>query len=507
MSDVMTPQQATTLAQLIRGAALAYGDAPAIALRHDDGDTETLSFVELEQRSAQLAKGLLTRGVGKGTRIGFIAGNGPEFAVQFAAIGRIGAIAVPISTLSKSNDLIRLLRQCDIAGLIVQRSLLGKDLVGRLCEALPQLVSGTAADLFLPQLPYLRWIVSSGDALPATVRDISWLTDTAAVDDALLAQVESEVHSTDQLLEIYTSGSMALPKGVKHNHGPTLFRTHYLRSKLPLQTGMQVTLPLPLFWVGGLMMFLLPNWENGVTTLCTQSTSTNSKIAMGSVLADEDLVEYPPGVTIWALGMTETLGPYSFADTLRVPGYPLCPPLDHIADGYEVRVANERDEPINDGSTGEIQVRGYALTPGLHKIEREKYFTADGYYRTGDLGEWDGSRILFVGRNGDLIKTNNTNVSPAEVEQEIQQLPGVHSAYVVGIPDPEKGQLVAAAIVPRENQTVDFLSIEQTLKQRLSSFKVPKAYIAISREQVPMLPSNKVARRQIEQMLAEQLGS
>jgi len=299
---------------------------------------------------------------------------------------------------------------------------------------------------------------------------------------------------------------MALPKGVRHCHGPVMFRAHYIRSMTPVARGRESIAFMPMFWVGGMMMFLLPNWEVGATTVCTESTSTDSRIAMGSVLAEDDQIQYPEGVTLWALGMTETLGPYSYGDVSRVPGYPLCAPLDHIAERYQVRVADSEGREVPEGERGEIQVRGYALTPGLHKVAREEHFTADGFYRTGDMGVAEGSRIHFVGRDGDMIKTANSNVSPAEVELEMQQLAGVHSAYVVGIPDAERGQLVAAAVVPRDGAELDFDEMERTLRQRLSSYKVPRAYVTISREEVPMLHSNKVARRQIEQLVARKLG-
>jgi acyl-CoA synthetase (AMP-forming)/AMP-acid ligase II len=204
--------------------------------------------------------------------------------------------------------------------------------------------------------------------------------------------------------------------------------------------------------------------------------------------------------------MSETLGPYAWGDELRLPGYPLCAPLDHIADRYEVRVADSEDRPVPDGGTGEIQVRGYALTPGLHKIERSEFFTPDGFYHTGDMGIVEGSRIHFVGRDGDIIKTASANVSPAEVEMEMQELEGVHSAYVLGLPDKERGQLLVAAVVPRERAELDFQHIERQLRERLSSYKVPRAYVAIAREEVPMLHSNKVSRRQFAALIAAKLG-
>jgi acyl-CoA synthetase (AMP-forming)/AMP-acid ligase II len=501
------PLSAKTLPQLIRAAAAAYGDDVAITLKGQTVADDQVSFRDLDRKSAELARGLIARGVGKGMRIGYIYGNGPSFAVMLAAIARIGAIAIPLSTLIKSNELVRVLRQSDVAGLIVQRTMLGHDYVERLCEALPELRQTDNPDLRLSKAPFLRWIISAGAALPLSFRDISYLTDAAAsVSEQLLLEIESEVHATDQMVEIYTSGSMALPKGVKHNHGPVLFRSQYIGRMAAVTRGKQINVWLPMFWVGGLMMYLLPNWGIGAVTACTEGTATSSRVAMGSVLADEDLKLIAQNLPYWGLGMTETAGPYSYGDVIRVPGYPLCAPLDHIADRFEVRVADENGNQVGDGEIGEVQVRGYAVTPGLHKIERADFFSPDGFYHTGDMALMQGKRILFVGRNGDMIKTASTNVSPAEVELEMQHLDGVHSAYVVGLPDKERGQLVVAAVVPRDGAKLDFVDIEGKLRQRLSSFKVPRMYVEITREEVPMLHSNKVGRRLFESMLAKRLG-
>jgi acyl-CoA synthetase (AMP-forming)/AMP-acid ligase II len=329
----------------------------------------------------------------------------------------------------------------------------------------------------------------------------------ASISEDLLIAVEAEVHPTDQMLEIYTSGSMALPKGVKHLHGPIVYRAGYIAGMLGTQRGGQSVATLPMFWVGGMGMTLLPNWITGACTICSESTSTSSRIAMGTVMAKEDLALMANAKPFWGLGMSETFGPYSYGNELRATGYPLCAPIDHIAEGYEVRIVDfETNRPVSDGEAGEIQVRGYALSPGLHKLERETYYTPDGFYHTGDMGLREGNRIHFVGRRGDMIKTNGSNVSPAEVEQEMQLLPGVHSAYVVGLPDDQRGELVVAAIVVRDGSMIENAEIEAELRKRLSSYKVPRAYVQINREEVPMLPSNKVSRSQIKAMMAERLG-
>jgi len=503
------PKEAKTFPQLIRAAAEAYGSDVAVAHLDEAGETDdSVSFAELDRRSAEIARGLIARGAHKGTRIGFIYSNGPSFAVMLAAISRIGAVAIPISTMIIANELVRVLRQSDVAGLIVQREFLGKDYVKRLCDALPELAEGKGGALRIGKVPFLRWIVSTGPDLPLTFHGMEWLTGAASeIGEDLLLEMESEVHPVDQMVEIYTSGSMALPKGVKHNHGPVLFRGQYIARMAGFERGKPATAMLPMFWIGGLMMYLVPNWVAGGITNCADRTLLNSQIAMGSVLSDDDLkaLSNQPK-PYWGLGMSETLGPYSYGDEFRAPGRPMCAPMDHFADRYEIRIADESDNPVGDGEIGEMQVRGYAVTPGLHKIERSEFFTADGYYHTGDMCLVEGSRIHFVGRGGDMIKTAGSNVSPAEVEMEMQSLEGVHNAYVVGIPDKERGQLLVAAVVPRDGAKLDFGAIEAEMRKRLSGYKVPRAYVEISRDEVPVMHSNKVARREIERMMIERLG-
>lgn len=510
-TDDLMPTEAKTFPQLLRAAARAYGDDPAILLRDASIPDDELSYVELERQSARLARGLVAMGAGKGTRIGFIFGNGPKFLLMFAAAARIGAVAVPISTMIRANELVRVLRQSDVHGLFVQREMLGKDYVQRLCEALPDLASGTSPDLRIAAAPYLRWICSYGDGMPATFRDVSVIEQAAdTVSEEMLAAIEAEVHTTDQLVEIYTSGSMAAPKGVRHNHGPALFRAHYMRGMVGFERGKQANVMLPMFWVGGMMMYLMPGLTAGSVLYCTEKTLNNSQMAMGSVLSDDDLALLARAPKPWwGLGMSETLGPYSYGDDFRAPGYPVCAPMDNFADGYEVRVADENDQPVGNGEVGEMQVRGYCVTPGLHKMENANFFTADGYYHTGDMcmieDRPEGRRVHFVGRSGDMIKSASSNVSPAEVEMEMQSLEGVHNAYVVGVPDKQRGELVVAAVVPRDGVELDFAEIEAELRKRLSSYKVPRAYMALNREDVPLLHSNKVARREIAAMMRRHL--
>src|SRR3546814_20317639 len=99
---------------------------------------------------------------------------------MLAAIARIGAIAIPISTLIRANELVRVLRQSDVAGVIVHRRFLGHDYVERFCDALPELRTGTSAELRIEAVPYLRRIVSDGDGLPSTFHNNRFFPDVPA---------------------------------------------------------------------------------------------------------------------------------------------------------------------------------------------------------------------------------------------------------------------------------------------------------------------------------------
>src|SRR3546814_7471620 len=117
--------------------------------------------------------------------------------------------------------------------------------------------------------------------------------------------------------------------------------------------------------------------------------------------------------------MTETLGPYSYGDVHRVPGRPLCAAMDHWAEGFEVRVVDESNQPVAEGGIGEIQVRSAAGTPAIHKMSREKFITPDGWLRNGDMSQVEGSRGHLTGSNGEMSKTARSTVWQAEGEMEL----------------------------------------------------------------------------------------
>ena len=137
--------------------------------------------------------------------------------------------------------------------------------------------------------------------------------------------------------------------------------------------------------------------------------------------------------------------------------------------------------------------RGPCVTRRLHKVARDEVFDRDGFYRTHDEGRVDGDRIHFLGRLGDMIKTSGANVAPAEVERALAALDDVMFAAVVGVDDDERGQAVAAVVVPEEGARIDPVELRERLRSSLSSYKLPRRILVLdSFAEVPMTPSFKV---------------
>src|SRR5690606_13260658 len=124
------------------------------------------------------------------------------------------------------------------------------------------------------------------------------------------------------------------------------------------------------------------------------------------------------------------------------------------------------------GEVGELQIRGPAMLAGLYKVDRKTTFTPDGFYPTRDLVRIDAEGWLYpAGRLDDMIKTRGANVSRLEVEAALAALPGVEAAIVAGLPDPELGKRIVAAVVPEEGADLSEERLRAALRSSLSSFK------------------------------------
>jgi acyl-CoA synthetase (AMP-forming)/AMP-acid ligase II len=496
------PHQATTIPEWLDALTAEFGDADCVT-----SESGSLSFRCLDDASAALARGLLARGVGKGTRVGLLLGNGVEWVIWWAAISRIGALCVPLSTFLQPAELGRVVRHGDLHLLATTRHFLGRDFEQIVADALPSLARAAEPELVLPEAPYLRSIVlDESDAAWALAPN--WLLDAGADPrwSEVLTAAQREVHTTDEAICIYTSGQSADPKGVVHTQGAVVEKAHYLRYMFNFTETPCTDVTMPFFWVGGLVMALFPTMDAGGVTNCTERSTWGSGAVIGNARSATTPTQVPIDtyLKVPALGMTETFGMYSWGDEPPVAEYPIAAPLDQLQPGFELRLVDESGQEVPDGVPGEILVRGPTVTTRLQKVPRSEAFDADGFYRTGDRGIRHGSRVNFLGRIGDMIKTSGANVSPAEVERELLAIDGVAVAHVVALDDARRGQMVGAAIIPVEGAQLTPEGVKEQLRGRLSVYKVPKAIAVLdSNDEVPMTPSMKVRKRELAALITE----
>ena len=157
------------------------------------------------------------------------------------------------------------------------------------------------------------------------------------------------------------------------------------------------------------------------------------------------------------------------------------------------------------GETGELCVRGPTLFAGYYKEERTRTFDAEGFFHTGDLGWLDADGALhFVGRAKDVIKSAGANVAAAEVEAVLLAHPAVGAAYVVGVPDPARGENVAAFVVPKA--AVSEADLLAHCRAQLASYKVPRHLWLRAEHELPQKGSGKADKTALRAEAARLAG-
>jgi acyl-CoA synthetase (AMP-forming)/AMP-acid ligase II len=524
----------STIPQLLRGAALAFGDNEYVVT----GD-RSLTFAEAERESRLLAKRLLRHGVGKGTVIGILFPQGPDFVVALLAVTRIGAVAVPLSTFQRGPELRRALRHVDVDSLIAPGVFLGRDLRNELEGILPELRRATGDQLFLHDMPYLRriWLVGASDRpwvtdLPA----LAELPDEAAIDEQLFAGVESEVADSDRMVIVQTSGATAEPKAVVHTHASQVHQATRLAELYGLASDVRTFTTMPFFWVGGLTVVLLTHLCVGATVITLERADSGEMLdliertrptrLLGWTLVerlradpsfatrdlrwltDLNAEATPTGLRHGSLGMTETGGPHTAVPTadnqVDLPAA-LRGSFGRPVAGVEHRIVDPgTGAPVRDGTEGEIWVRGDILMEGLYKKGRHQTFERDGWYRTGDRGYFRDGYLFFTGRLTEMIKTGGANVAPREVELALESLPGVKAAFVVGIPDDVRGEMVGCLVCPETGHDLDPNEIRAQLGEILSSYKIPRKIIVKPYDEAPWLASGKISKPRVLHLLLNQ---
>jgi acyl-CoA synthetase (AMP-forming)/AMP-acid ligase II len=526
-----------TLPEALHRAARDFGDQEFLVT-----PTQRLTYAEAERVSRRVSKHLLAAGIGKGTHVGLIDTFGANWLIGLLSITRIGALAMPFASTYRPAELRRSLRHGDVHVLILPSTLLGRDMIEFVEEAIPELSShASSTTLLLEELPFLRHVYVMNNAGRRWANELSFGfgpsadSDESAASDLLLQRAEQAVAPSDPMVVIFTSGATGEPKAVIHSHGGQVRHGWNLARNFGAGTSAKdrVYCALPFFWIGGLTYQLMGAMSVGSTVLCTDRfepesalelmekegatrmvgwASQISAVRQHPTFTDHDLTSMPmfaprtgreadPELRHTSLGMTETGGPHTacppneagrvLPDEMRGSFGRSLPDVEHRI------VDPETGEVLGDGEQGEICVRGYNLMLGIYKHERSEVFDEEGWFHTGDRGVFRNGYLFYFGRLGEMIKSAGANVSPREVEATLEGLPEVQVAIVVGLPDSARGEMVAAVVVPRPGATIDTNEIIAQVAKQLSSFKVPRRVEVFERDQVPWLATGKPDKRAI----------
>ncbi len=169
----------------------------------------------------------------------------------------------------------------------------------------------------------------------------------------------------------------------------------------------------------------------------------------------------------------------------------------------EVQIRDLEGNVLKTGAEGEICIRGPNIMKGyLNKPEETRAAFWEGWFRSGDIGVFDKDGYLFiVDRLKDMVITGGENVYPREIEEVLYTRPEVEECAVIGLPDREYGERVTAFIITKKGTQIDPADLKSYLKTKLSSFKVPKEFIAVA--DLPKSPAGKILKRELKKKALE----
>lgn len=486
-------------------------DLDAIAVETDDG--LFYSWRDLDRASAMIANLLDALGLEKGARIAVQVEKSVEAMMLYLATLRAGYVFLPLNTAYRGAEIAYFIGNAEPA--VVVCSSANASWVGPIATA-----AGT------------RHLFTLDDDRSGTL-----LEAAARCSD----QHDVALKSEDDLAAIlYTSGTTGRSKGAMLTHRNLSSNAKVLKDYWGWRSGDVLIHALPIFHVHGLFVAIHGAlisgskmiWLNRFDPARVVARLPEATVFMGvptlyvRMLAERGLTKKAcrdmrvfisgsapllidtfnawrerTGHTILErYGMSETAmltsNPYSPVQGERrggTVGFPL--------PGVRLRVRDDAGEPCPTDEIGHIEVDGPNVFAGYWRMPEKtrEEFTADGYFRTGDVGKVDGlGYVTIVGRSKDLIISGGYNVYPAEVEGYINELAGVAESAIVGVPHVDFGEVGVAIVTARAGASIDGDAIIAELKAKLANFKIPKRCFV-----VPELPRNAMGKVQ-KALLREQ---
>ncbi len=472
-----------------------------------------MTYAQLNDRANRVATGLIKMGVKPGNHLALCALNSADWISFYFGVLKTGAVAVTLSGVLTGDELVNLVNHSRPRLIFsVEAKLKDLEKLNRAGGLEKVICSG--GDLDLPRLMEM----GSG-SFKAIERDRD---DTAAI--------------------LYTGGTTGIPKGVMLTHEGINFSSHSIayceRSNendvalcfLPFNHvfGQIHIMNATILSAGCLEILpafdlerILEALETGrvtkffavPTVYVRLLTLDHLKKKLGRLhycfsaaasMAMEIVKQWKErtGLTISeSYGLTEVM-PVSYNH--YYPDRHVVGSVGPPVHGVEVQIRDRSGNLVDQGGEGEICVRGRNVMKGYldNPEETRSAFWEGDWVRTGDIGLFDPDGYLYiVDRLKDLIITGGENVYPREVEEQLYKRPEVQECAVIGLPDKEWGERVTAFIVGKPGHPIVPEELKSFLKSRLSPFKVPKEYVAVS--ELPKSPAGKILKREVKKRFVE----
>jgi len=456
----------------------------------ETGAGQRYSWDDIDRASARIANLLASLDLPPDARVAVQVEKSPEAVMLYLATLRAGLVYLPLNTAYRAAEIEYFLQDAEPS--VVVCSPANADWVRPLATK-----AGTR---------HVYTLDDSDDGCNAGT-----LLDSAAEHPDRFDTVQRD---TDDLAAIlYTSGTTGRSKGAMLTHGNLASNALVLRDYWRWRPDDVLLHALPLFHIHGLFvacngalvngskMIFLPKFDSaevvrqlphatvfmGVPTYYTRlldNPGFNRAACAGMRLfisgsapllaATFSAFRERTGQTILErYGMSETAmlssNPH---DGERVPGSVGLP-----LPGVSIRIMDRDGQVCASDAIGDIQARGPNVFKGYWRMPEKtaEEFTADGYFKTGDVGKFDANGYLWiVGRSKDLIISGGYNVYPKEVEAVIDEMDGVLESAVIGVPHADFGEAVVAVVVPEAGAEISAAGIIAGLKEKIANFKVPK---------------------------------